>query len=82
MGEAKRRQMVLDGDRTDDLRRLIAARIPEMSAADLVLMAESVAPAEAVSAEVMNALVDVIDALEVKLEALEQGLASPASRPH
>jgi hypothetical protein len=67
--------MPMDDDRLAYLLRLMGARVPEIDAADLALLAETASP-EAISSEVMNALLDVIDALEMKLAALEQGLAA------
>lgn len=60
----------MDDNRLAYLRALVLARCPEIDAADLALMAQA-----DISAEIMEALLDVLDQMEMKLAGIERGLA-------
>jgi hypothetical protein len=81
----------MDDDNRADIRaefvmRLLAARAPELSSDEIVLMGNALmadnAPSHVgVPVEVMHTVVDVIDRLESRLEMFEQGLASAQPSP-
>ena len=63
----------------DDLRRLILARVPEASDADLDALNPSApaAPDGFVSVEALEMVLDVIDSLEARIDAFEAALDAP-----
>lgn len=72
--EAEESKTMTDHDR---VMMLIKARCPELSDDDLALLAKP-----SLSAEMMDAVVDVVDVIEQQLVALEQGLTTERRITH
>ncbi len=73
-----RRRSEMDDDRLADLRRQVAARIPEMSPAEFEALA---APdPDALPTEVASRILEVVDAFADKLEAAVGAMQGKADR--
>ena len=69
---------MVEDDRAGYVRRLLAARLPELTDADIVSLAQPDFDT-GVPAEISDKIADVIEAMEVRLSGLEQVVGTPSA---